>query len=282
MPLTMMNKLSDHTRKGESASIAMPQPYNHPNRPRTMSSCAFVRMACDCLLVVACLMATFHIPIKSPIHARAAKKSFRAKYYANNKLPRGARYFNDSSTEGPAFARIEEYANIDLELPTFPTLQKELSRSEVVVLYFGAKWCKMSVPVTKLVDEQLMSTLRKFSELPGDKQRPLTLIYVSSDRSKSQFKSINHLRSWSKVPFQSPERKLLKRYFKVCAKQEMEKLAVERQYEIPFMVVLSGASHRVVSKNGVKELQEMGSGVIDYWRSSVLSRDNGAGASVNV
>lgn len=260
---------------------------HHQHHNKQMASFAFfVRMAIGGLLLVGCLVITFSTPSKAPYHGKAAKKRNSLTKHRASSLERrdevtATTTSSSTSSSAVSVEEVEKFANIDLSLPTFPTLQKELDRSEVVVLYFAAKWCKMSTPITSLIDTHIMSTLRDTAKLPANTKRPFSLIYVSSDMSKSQYKNYNQLRSWTKVPFQSPERKLLKRYFKVCAKREMEKLQIHREHELPFMVVLSGKTHKVVSKRGVEELKEHKENVTRHWLTLVRGNKDGGASSTS-
>lgn len=165
------------------------------------------------------------------------------------------------------------FASLSLVLPQFPTLQAALDQSQVVALYFGASWCKQSKPVTAMIDQTLGPKLQAYAKLPASKKRPFSLIYVSSDNTKAQFANNNRNRFWHKVPFKSAERKQLKKYFKVCAKRELEKLQIQREFEIPTLILLSGETHKVLTKNGVQELKRLGPAVLDYWTGLVRGKE---------
>ena len=192
-----------------------------------------------------------------------------------------------TSVQTKAVAKVKiNYENIDLVLPKFPTLQKALDRSDVVALYFGASWCKQSKTVTGLIDailgpvidtkqqnERASQRQQQQQQQQQRRRRPLELVYVSSDANSKQMQSFlkrKHHSLWSNVPYQSTaskERQGLKRYFKVCAKREMGPLKLERKHDIPFLVILDGKTHKIVSHTGVQDLKQQGMGVLQYWTS---------------
>lgn len=157
---------------------------------------------------------------------------------------------------------------IDLVLPQFPTLQAGLDSSEVVVVFFGASWNKNSASVANQMGQILGPKLKEATKHKhdGEIRKPLSVIYVSSDSHKHQFQKYVQNRYWSSVPFHSKEAKKLKKYYKVCARKELETLQImERKHELPYMLIFSGESHKVVSRTGVTDLKKLGLGVLDHW-----------------
>ena len=153
-------------------------------------------------------------------------------------------------------------------LAGFPSLQYALDNSQIVGLYFAASWCPMSTPVTKLIDEKLGDIL-----LPPPSSEPdetllqrsgISLVYVSSDRNAEEMDSYLQ-RNWMAVPFDSDDRSDLKRHFRTCAKRELEPLEMEREYEIPTLILVSGETHQVLTYSGVQELKEHGEQAVDHW-----------------
>jgi Thioredoxin-like len=144
-----------------------------------------------------------------------------------------------------------------------------MDHSDIVLLYFAASWCKMSTPITQLLDEKFGDIfLPPQGTNPGsinNKRRPISLVYVSSDESEKQMLEYTH-KNWIDVPFSSQERTALKKQFKVAAKREMEVLNMEtRLYEIPTIIIVSGESHNVITTHGVDDLKEKGSEALIYW-----------------
>jgi len=190
----------------------------------------------------------------------------------------------DVKTKGVAVTKRTgktNFENIDLVLPKLPTLKSELEKSDVVVLYFAASWCKMSDPISAKIDRFLGPKLQEYQKITpsSSHRRPLSLIYVSSDKSKLQFKDYTRNRFWKRVPFTSGlgERKLLKRYFKVCAKRELEELHMTREHEIPFFVVLDGKTHKTLSIRGIEALKLLGEGTLKYWGDLAKQASSKAG-----
>ena len=124
--------------------------------------------------------------------------------------------------------------------------------------------------------------MQKNAGLPATSRRPLELIYVSSDANQRQYDKMHKNRFWNQVPFKTKtsEIKGLKKYFKVCAKHEIEKLQLEREFDIPLMIVMSGTTHKVLSKTGVQELKREGTGVMTYWRN--LAKKSNANANTKI
>jgi hypothetical protein len=157
----------------------------------------------------------------------------------------------------------------NLPLSTFPSLRYALRNSDLVILYFAASWCRMSTPVTELLDETFQNVLL----VPPDEERPqgdllhrhgLSLVYVSSDEDEEDM--LNYLKpNWMHVPFHSEEREALKRRFAVCARRELAELGMERKHEIPTAVILSGRTHNVLTFHGVKDVQEYGIEAVQHW-----------------
>lgn len=188
----------------------------------------------------------------------------------------------DSGGNGPAgglrsaqyWSTLEEQK---LPLSQFPSIQYALDHSDIVLLYFAASWCKMSTPITELLDEKFAdillppvpndatTTTKKILNAIQKQRRPVSLVYVSSDETEEQMK--NYARKhWSTVPFDTDERANLKRHFQVAAKREMEALEMEqRLYEIPAIIIVSGESHNVVTTHGVEDLKERGSEALIHW-----------------
>lgn len=155
-----------------------------------------------------------------------------------------------------------------LPLAEYPSIQYALDHSDIVLLFFGASWCPMTTPITQLLDakfeEILLPPENSGTKLTNRQRRPISLVYISSDESEAQMKKYAR-EHWITVPFHSEERAALKKHFKVCAKREMEILNMDRMYEIPTIVVVSGESHNVVTTHGADDLKEKGSEALIHW-----------------
>lgn len=147
----------------------------------------------------------------------------------------------------------------------FPSLEYALSHSKLVALYFAASWCPMSTPVSLLLDEQINEMLVPPAEVE-ERHGSLSLVYVSSDQSDAEMKEyLANRPSWMFVPYESPERGLLKKHFKTCAKVEMNELQLKRKHEIPTLIVIDSESQQVLTFTGVKDVQEEGAKAVDTW-----------------
>lgn len=156
-----------------------------------------------------------------------------------------------------------------LPLSDYPSIQYALDHSDIVLLYFAASWCKMSTPVTELLDEKfgdiLLPPEGSGYKFTNKQRRPISLVYVSSDESEEQMVKYSR-KNWITIPFNSKERTRLKKQFKVAAKRELEVLDMEaRLYELPTIIIVSGESHNVVTTHGVDDLHEKGSEALIHW-----------------
>ena len=103
-----------------------------------------------------------------------------------------------------------------LPLSEYPSIQYALDHSDIVLLFFGASWCPMTAPITKLLDDKFEEILLPPETSGGTKltsrqRRPISLVYISSDESEEQMK--NYARKhWITVPFHSEERAALRKH----------------------------------------------------------------------
>ncbi|CAB9496338.1 expressed unknown protein [Seminavis robusta] len=231
-------------------------------------------LICSCLLAVAnqttlkshfITTAAAGITVKHAVIHRDVLVSHN--YTANELASTGTRASKLRRT------KVLPHAPIDLHLPKFPSLKKAFNESQIVAVYFGASWCKQSARVVKKIDRLLGPKLQQYAKETNSvekangkrkKRRPLTLLYVSSDKSKLQFQNFVKNRFWKVAKWKS-ERKELKKHFKVCAKIEQEPLQLQREYEIPHMILFSGRTHRILSRDGVHDLETQGLGILDHW-----------------
>ena len=178
----------------------------------------------------------------------------------------------DAADDGePAPGRTLEQQEIRVARPKplaeFSHIQYALDNSEIVALYFAAAWCPMSTPITELLDQKLGDILLPPPSDTADppiQRQGISLVYVSSDNSDDQMKSYMR-KNWMAVPYESEERNNLKRRFRTCAKRELEPLKMERDYEIPTIIIISGESRQVLTYSGVADLKEHGAQAVDHW-----------------
>ena len=160
----------------------------------------------------------------------------------------------------------------ELPLAKFPSLTNALAKSEVIGIYYAAAWCPMSTPITEALDDAFSgkrNTLLYPDEADtydaaAEGRKPLSLVYVSSDRSEEEMN--DYIRGgWQSIPFDSTERTELKKHFRVCAKRELEELGFERKFEIPTLMILDGHTHGIISTNGVEDIREYGDKALTHW-----------------
>ena len=160
----------------------------------------------------------------------------------------------------------------ELPLSKFPSLTNAFAKSEIVLIYFAASWCPMSTPITEALDDAFSgkrNTLLYPDEVgtydaATEGRKPLSLVYVSSDRSEEEME--DYIRGgWQSIPFDSTERTELKKHFRVCAKRELEELGFERRFEIPTLMILDGHTHGIISTNGVEDIREYSDKALTHW-----------------
>jgi len=160
----------------------------------------------------------------------------------------------------------------ELPLAKFPSLTDAFAKSEIVALYFAASWCPMSTPITEALDEAFSgrrNTLLYPDDMGGydaaaEGRKPLSLVYVSSDRSDAEM--TDYIRGgWQSIPYDSTERTELKKRFRVCAKRELDELGFDRKFEIPTLMILDGHTHGIISTNGVEDIREYGDKALTHW-----------------
>ena len=160
----------------------------------------------------------------------------------------------------------------ELPLAKFPSLTNSFAKSEIVLIYFAARWCPMSTPITEALDDAFSgkrNTLLYPDEADtfdaaAEGRKPLSLVYVSSDRSEEEMVDYI-LGGWQSIPFDSTERTELKKHFRVCANRELEELGFERKFEIPTLMILDGHTHGILSTNGVEDIREYGDKALTHW-----------------
>lgn len=131
-----------------------------------------------------------------------------------------------------------------LPLSKYSELSYALQHSDLVALYFAASWCGMSTPVSRLLDETFGESSSENIILgPDGARKPLSIVYVSSDRSLEDYDNYTEGRNWLAVPYDSPQITQLKRHFKTCARPEMEALGIDREHEIPTIIVIDSKDH---------------------------------------
>lgn len=163
-------------------------------------------------------------------------------------------------------------------LSKFKTLQYPLSHSKLVGLYFAASWCPMSTSVTQSLerifsnDEIMASRVLKEEEEEQKNHQPspslmkdFSLVYISSDYSYLEMKDYMKW-NWIGIPYDSTDRNDIKRYFSICAQNEMSELGIlSRRSQIPALIIFDSVTQDVISTNGVADLETYGEEVLDHW-----------------
>ena len=153
-------------------------------------------------------------------------------------------------------------------LEHFPTLQYPLANANLVGLYFAASWCRFSLPATEALDElfgEIILPPLDQEDGPPEEKAPLAIVHVSSDKKKDEYEEYVR-KNWIPVPFDSHEQTALKRHFSTCAKYEVESLGLERQYEIPTLLIIDSKTQTVLTANGVDDLEEYEDNALDHWK----------------
>ena len=154
-----------------------------------------------------------------------------------------------------------------LPLSKYSELTYALEHSDLVALYFAASWCGMSTPVSHILDETFGTNSGDGIILSLDGERkPLSIVYVSSDRSLEDYNNYIEGRNWLAVPYDSPQITQLKQHFHTCARPEMEVLGIEREHEIPTIIVIDSKDHEVLTSEGVKDVKHLKAKALDYWK----------------
>lgn len=118
-----------------------------------------------------------------------------------------------------------------------------------VALYFSAGWCPMCT--------NFEPSLKTFLQASEDSGKPITIIYVPSDRSQedaqARARSLNALQ----VPYEQADD--LKKQFKVWAGSEALRLGLGRRSGVPALVVLGSDGEELAfvpaESQGVRALQ---------------------------
>jgi len=109
----------------------------------------------------------------------------------------------------------------------------------------------------------------KLKQVYESNQGSLSVVYVSSDRSKEQMvKSMQQSHgSWHSIPFENEqERAELKRHFNICAGSEREALGIapDKRIGIPSLVIVEKNTEEVLTLNGVEGLDKLNP--LAFWR----------------
>ncbi|KAL3792746.1 hypothetical protein ACHAWO_002351 [Cyclotella atomus] len=139
---------------------------------------------------------------------------------------------------GPTTQNVRQLRDTSsLPLSKYSELSYALEHSDLVALYFAASWCGMSTPISHALDQAF-----------GDNYND----YITG-------------RNWIAVPFESDQRTQLKHHFRTCAMPEVRELGIDREREIPTIIVIDSASHDVLTDEGVKDIRFLKEGVLDHW-----------------
>lgn len=121
----------------------------------------------------------------------------------------------------------------------------------------------MSTPISRALDEAFGDSDEVLT-LDGQR-KTLSIVYVSSDRSLEDYRDYISGRNWLAIPYESEERTLLKQHFKTCARPEMGELGIDREHEIPTIIVIDSSNHEVLTTEGVKDMRYLKEEALDHW-----------------
>jgi hypothetical protein len=150
-----------------------------------------------------------------------------------------------------------------LPLSKYSELLYALENSDLVALYFAASWCGMSTPISHALDEAFGDS-DQILTLDGER-KSLSIVFISSDRSLDDYNNYVSGRNWIAIPYESPQRTQLKTHFKTCARPEVEKLGIDREREIPTIIVIDSRNHNVLTFDGVKDMKHLKQDALDHW-----------------
>jgi hypothetical protein len=152
-----------------------------------------------------------------------------------------------------------------LPLSTFSDLSHAFENSDLVALYFAASWCPMSTPVSLLLDTFYGDNDTILNH--DGTRKSLSIVYISSDKTIDEFNRYVHNRNWIAVPYESPQRNLLKRHFATCAQRELLELGIDRMHDIPTIIVIDSATQGIITFNGVKDLENLREESLEHWKA---------------
>lgn len=121
-------------------------------------------------------------------------------------------------------------------------------------------------------DEIMASRVLKEEEEEQKNHQPspslmkdFSLVYISSDYSYLEMKDYMKW-NWIGIPYDSTDRNDIKRYFSICAQNEMSELGIlSRRSQIPALIIFDSVTQDVISTNGVADLETYGEEVLDHW-----------------
>eukprot|EP00934_Nitzschia_sp_Nitz4_P003213 Nitzschia sp. Nitz4//scaffold134_size62860//60626//61534//NITZ4_006340-RA/size62860-processed-gene-0.49-mRNA-1//-1//CDS//3329535532//3203//frame0 len=165
--------------------------------------------------------------------------------------------------------RSELHPSNQLPLAQYPSLDYALQHSKLVGLYFAASWCPQSTAVSDQIETYLASSLLPSQSEGADPPATpasLSIVYVSSDANLADYQEyLQSYHNWQSVPFESEECTALKKHFSVCSKPEVDLLNMDRQFEIPTLLILDSQSHGVLTTTGAEDLETFGEKALDHW-----------------
>lgn len=128
------------------------------------------------------------------------------------------------------------------------TTVSALASKEVVALYFSAHWC----PPCRGLTPKLAEAYKTIAA-----HRSFEVVFISSDRDEAQFESYHKEMPWLALPFAERDlKKKLSKQFKVSG--------------IPALILLEGATGKVISKDGRSVVMGDTQGDNFPWRPKAL------------
>ena len=119
-----------------------------------------------------------------------------------------------------------------------------------VALYFSAGWCPQCT--------NFEPSLKTFLQASEDSGKPITIIYVPSDRNQADAQARAQALGALQVPYEQADD--LKKQFKVWAGSEALRLGLGRRSGVPALVVLGSDGEELAfvpaESQGVRALQE--------------------------
>lgn len=116
-----------------------------------------------------------------------------------------------------------------------------------MLLFFSAGWCPPC--------EQFLQVIKDFYSEVNIDQKTIEVIYVSSDKTETDFKETYAKMPWLTVPYSNPLHKSLVQKYEVVG--------------VPVIFVMDAQSGFIISKKGRKDICDLGIGCIKAWKDEM-------------
>ena len=115
--------------------------------------------------------------------------------------------------------------------------------AQFLLIFFSAGWCPPC--------EQFLQVLKDFYSEVNIGKKDVEVLYVSSDKSESEFKETYSKMPWLTYPYSSANHRALKQKFDIVG--------------VPMVLVLEAGSGFLISRKGRKDICDLGVGCMKNW-----------------